>query len=146
MSEAQFSKLYDTTIYKIVLRTIHELYESDQVNSLDAIIFNGWVSAINKATGKMLNSCIVSIDVKKSEFLEIDVAYIDPKTCFKKLKGISSSKLIGITAIQPVAQMNRYDKRFISSQDVIEKLNEGSNIAAMDWQEFEHLIREIFEK
>ncbi|NLO00790.1 MAG: restriction endonuclease, partial [Bacteroidales bacterium] len=146
MSEAQFSKLYDTTIYKIVLRTIHELYESDQVNSLDAIIFNGWVSAINKATGKMLNSCIVSIEVKKSEFLEIDVAYIDPKTCFKKLKGISSSKLIGITAIQPVAQMNRYDKRFISSQDVIEKLNEGSNIAAMDWQEFEHLIREIFEK
>lgn len=38
------------------------------------------------------------------------------------------------------------DKRFIDSYDVADLLNEAPNVAAMDWEDFEHLIREIFEK
>jgi restriction system protein len=146
LSESQAFKIYDETIYKIVLRTIHELIDADQVNLIEAVIFNGWVNTINKATGKNVNNCIVSIKVNKSEFIELDLSNIDPKACFKGLKGIGSSKLSGITAIQPIAQISRNDKRFIASQDVVDKLNEGSNLAAMDWQDFEFLIREIFEK
>ena len=146
ISETQLSKIYDVAIYNITLRTLHELFEADKSDSIDAIIFNGWVNAINKATGKIVNNCIVSIQVKKTEFIEIELSNVDPKACFKSLKGIGSSKLSGITAIQPIAQINRNDKRFVAAQDVADQLNEGSNLAAMDWQDFEHLIREIFEK
>ena len=34
----------------------------------------------------------------------------------------------------------------MSAQEVAQTLDESSNLAAMDWQEFEHLIREVFEK
>ena len=146
ISETQLFKIYDIAIYNITLRTLHELFEADQSNTIEAIVFNGWVNAINKATGKMVNNCIVSIQVNKPEFIEIKLSNIDPKACFKSLKGIGSSKLSGITAIQPIAQINKNDKRFVPAQDVANKLNEGSNLAAMDWQDFEHLIREIFEK
>jgi restriction system protein len=146
ISETQLSKIYDLAIYNIILRTIHELFEADQSNSIEAIVLNGWVNAVNKATGKVVNNCIVSIQVNKSEFLEIELSNIDPKACFKSLKGIGSSKLSGITAIKPIAQINKNDKRFITAQDVADQLNEGSNLAAMDWQDFEFLIREIFEK
>jgi restriction system protein len=107
---------------------------------------NGWVKSINKATGKMTNSCIVSIQVKKEEFIDIDLLNVDPKICFKNLKGLGSSKLIGITPIQPIIQVNRNDKRFVSSYDVTQTLDEGYNLAAMGWEDFEHLIRELFEK
>lgn len=146
ISETQLFKIYDIAIYNITLRTLHELFEADQSNTIEAIVFNGWVNAINKATGKTVNNCIVSIQVNKPEFIEINLSNIDPKACFKSLKGIGSSKLSGITAIQPIAQINKNDKRFVPAQDVANKLNEGSNLAAMDWQDFEHLIREIFEK
>jgi len=146
ISETQLFKIYDIAIYNITLRTLHELFEADQSNAIEAIVFNGWVNAINKATGKTVNNCIVSIQVNKPEFIEINLSNIDPKACFKSLKGIGSSKLSGITAIQPIAQINKNDKRFVPAQDVANKLNEGSNLAAMDWQDFEHLIREIFEK
>jgi restriction system protein len=146
LSETQLFKIYDVAIYNITLRTLHELFEADKSNSIDAIIFNGWVNAINKATGKVVNNCIVSIQVKKTELFEVELSSVDPKACFKSLKGIGSSKLSGITAIQPIAQINKNDKRFVQAQDVANKLNEGSNLAAMDWQDFEHLIREIFEK
>lgn len=146
LSEAQVAKIYDETIYKITLRTIHELFEADNAEAIDAIIFNGWVEAINKATGKLVNNCIVSIQTKKEEFLEIELANVDPKTCFKNLKGIGSSKLSGIVAVQPIAQINKEDKRFVSSYDVADKINEGDNLASMDWEDFEHLLREIFGK
>jgi restriction system protein len=146
LSEAQIAKIYDETIYKITLRTLHELFEADKAEAVDAIIFNGWVENINKATGKLVNNCIVSIQTKKEEFLEIELANVDPKTCFKNLKGVGSSKLSGIVAIQPIAQINKEDKRFVSSYDVADNLNEADNLAAMKWEDFEHLMREIFGK
>jgi len=42
--------------------------------------------------------------------------------------------------------LDKDDKRFIESYDVAASLDESINIAAMDWKDFEHLIREIFEK
>lgn len=146
LSATQVAKKYDTLIYNIVLRTLHELFEADQANAIEIIVFNGWVKAINKATGKKENNCIVSIQAKKEEFVEINLSQIDPKACFKNFKGIGSSKLSGITAIQPIIQINKNDKRFVSSYDMSNTLDESSNLAAMDWEDFEHLIREIFEK
>jgi restriction system protein len=125
LSETQLSKNYDSAIYKVTLRTLHELFEADKAEALEAIIFNGWVNAINKATGKKVNNCIVTIQVKKTEFNEIELSKVDPKMCFKNLKGIGSSKLSSITAVQPIAQINKKDKRFIPSheeRDVVQNI------------------------
>jgi restriction system protein len=146
ISEAQTLKMFDTTMYNITLRTIHELFEADIANAIDAISFNGWVNAINKATGKRENNCILSMQAKKVEFIEIDLEHVDPKTCFKNFKGVGSSKLSGLTAIQPILQISRTDKRFVNHYEVASSIDSSTNLAAMDWEDFENLIREIFEK
>jgi restriction system protein len=146
ISETQKTKLYDACLYKITLRTIHELFEADKANAISAVSFNGWVNAVNRATGKRENNCILSIQAKKEEFNEIDLAHVDPKICFKNFKGIGSSKLSGMTPIQPILQINRTDKRFTNAYEVVHGVSEATNLAAMDWQDFEHLIREIFAK
>jgi restriction system protein len=124
LSETQLSKIYDSAIYKITLRTLHELFEADKAEALEEIIFNGWVNAINKATGKKVTNCIVTIRARKAEFNEIELSNVDPKTCFTNLKGIGNSKLTSITAVQPIAQINKNDKRFIPSHEVANQLNE----------------------
>lgn len=146
LPETQINKMFDETMYIITLRTIHELFEADAANAIDAISFNGWVKAINKATGKEENNCILSIQVKKSEFTGIDLSNVDPKTCFKNLKGVASSKLSSITPVQPILQISRVDKRFVESYAVADQIDNSTNLAAMDWEDFEHLIRELFEK
>ena len=146
ISEAQINKMFDETVYKITLRTLHELFEADVANAIDAVSFNGWVKSINKATGREENNCILSIQAKKMEFMEIDLGNVDPKLCFKKLKGVASSKLSSITPVQPIVQISRADKRFVNSYDVAGGIDNSTNLAAMDWEDFEHLIRELFEK
>jgi restriction system protein len=51
-----------------------------------------------------------------------------------------------MAAVAPIITINREDSRFVQAHDVAHLVDDSVNIAAMDWQEFEHLIREIFEK
>jgi restriction system protein len=146
ITDSQAEKQYDNVIYQIVLRTLHELFEADSVNALEAISLNGRVRFVSKATGRPEEACIVSIQVKKQELAAIDLKNVDPKTCFKSLKGIGSSKLHGIMAVKPVLQIDKSDRRFVEAHAVANSLDETTNIAAMDWEEFEHLIRELFQK
>ena len=144
--DAAMEKVYDALIYKITLRTIHEIFEADLVGEIDAIVFNGWVNATDKATGQEINGCIVSVQVAKHEFAAINLAKVDPKACFKKLKGVGSSKLAALVPIRPILQLDTQDERFVPSYGVADQLDDSMNLAAMDWEDFEQLIREVFEK
>jgi restriction system protein len=140
------NRLYDDLIYQIALGTINELFQADSAQALEVVVFNGWVSSVDRATGNMVNPCIVSIQVSKAEFKQINLALVEPRACFKKLKGISASTLAEMTPVRPVMQIKREDKRFIDAYSVADSLDASSNLAAMDWEDFENLIREVFEK
>jgi len=146
LSNAALNKLYDGLLYQIALRTIHELYEADVINSLDSVVFNGWVDSIDKASGQNTNFCIMSLQASKDEFLAINLEKVDPKACFKQLKGVGSSKLHGLSPVAPIISIDKEDRRFVSAYDVVDGVDESDNLATMDWQDFENLIREIFEK
>src|SRR5262249_31951421 len=45
-----------------------------------------------------------------------------------------------------IMEIKRDDDRFVESKDVLNELNPEDNLAAMDWENFEHLIRELFEQ
>ncbi len=146
VSDSEANRRYDSLLYQICLRTVHELFEADTVGAVHQVVFNGWVRSIDPATGNEANGCVLSFQVDKESFLEIDLARVDPKACFKSLKGVGSSKLHSLTPVAPMIVMDKNDRRFISSHDMADQLDEGYNLAAMDWEDFEHLIRELFEK
>lgn len=146
ISESQSAKLYDDVLYQILLRTVHELFEADVISAIDAIVFNGIVTAINRTNGKPVTSCVLSLRANRAEFLEINLAQVDPKSCFRSLKGVGSSKLHGLSPVPPIMQLRREDGRFVSAYEVAKTLDGSVNLAAMDWEDFEHLIREVFEK
>lgn len=146
LTAPQVAKLYDDLLYQVALRTVHELFEADLIAALDAVAFNGYVGAIDKATGMEANACVLSLQVGSEEFAKINLANVDPKACFKQLKGVGSSKLHGLVPVAPIIRLRRDDGRFVSAYEVAHQLHEGSNLAAMDWEDFEHLIREVFAK
>ena len=146
ISDNQLNQIYDKLIYDITLRTIHEIFESDTVLAIHAVVFNGNVEFINPANGRLASSCIVSIHATREEFSKINLQLVDSKTCFKALKGIGSSQLHSIAPVVPIMKMDKSDKRFIDSYEVQDRLTESTNIAMMDWKDFEQLVRELFEK
>ncbi len=146
VNEGWLNRTYDSVLYQIALRSLYELFQADAANAIDAVVFNGWVNSIDKATGKEVNACILSIQASKSEFMDINLAQVDAKACFRKLKGVAAAKLTALQPVRPILQLNKEDKRFVPSYNVAETLDSSSNLAAMDWEDFEHLIRQLFEE
>lgn len=144
LAASKANDLYDAVIYQLTLRTIHELFEADAANALDAVVFNGWVDRLDRGTGKQVVSYIVSIQTAKAQFAAINLRLVEPKECFRALKGLAASRLHALTPIAPVASLNREDQRFTEAREV--HVEEGANLAAMDWEEFEHLVRQFFER
>jgi len=146
ITQAARKKLFESVIYQICIRTIHELFEADVVNALNAIVFNGLVTDNNLATGVEETKIIMSVMANKDQFLDFDLSRVDPKATFKHMKGVAAASLVDLTPIPPVIQLDKTDKRFISGRNVVGKLDDTVNLAAMHWEDFEHLVRELFEK
>lgn len=145
ITDSRANQLFDVICYQICLRTVHEIFEADVVGAIAAVAFNGWVDFVDPATGHETKACILSLQVSKEEFEQINLAAVDPKTCFRNLKGVSSSRLHGLAPVPPLIRMTRSDPRFVESQAIAAKLEEGVNLATMEWSDFEHLVRELFE-
>jgi restriction system protein len=146
ISATQLNKLYDDVLYQVALRTIHEIFEADQIEAVELVVFNGYVDATDPSTGQQKTACILSVQASKQEFEAINLAKVDPRACFKSLKGVGSAKLYSLTPIAPLLIIDREDKRFVESYAVAGDLDDTVNLAAMDWEDFEHLVREVFEK
>ena len=143
MTESVISKDYEQLLYSICLRSIYELCVAKNTDSVKSVVFNGFVTAINRANGIKERKCILSLQVSKERFLALDLKNVDPKKCFKSLKGVSAAQLIDISPVQPVLSFNRNDRRFVEGKEI--SMNSGTNLASMAWEDFEHLVRELFE-
>lgn len=73
--------------------------------------------------------------------MSIDLNRIEPKACFKSLKGVSAASLSSLASIPPVIEMSKEDRRFVDGRATIDAIDNATNLAAMDWSDFEHLIR-----
>lgn len=142
----EVEELFESVAYQLVLRSIHEVFESDYAGHIQSVVFNGWVRGIDKATGKQFTSCILSCRVSRDEFKGINLHHVDPKLCFRNLKGLSAGPLHNLAPVKPVLTLSRDDPRFVESRDVLAEANAIPNLATMDWEDFEHLVRGLFEK
>jgi restriction system protein len=145
ISESERSRLYDSVLYQVALRVIMSGFASIPSEHLQRVTFNGWVDYVDRASGMDERSCILTVGANRSDVDRIDFERVDPKECFRSLKGVAASKLIGLAPVAPLQRPRIVDSRFVESHDVASSLNAGMNIAAMDWQEFEHLVRQVFE-
>ena len=147
LSDSYMESLYDNVIYQLTLVVIRQLFNSKGVlPEFDTVVFNGKVETIDKANGKIIKPCILSVSVTRDDVWDIIPEHVDAKEWFKSMKGVSATKLALATAVPPIATVDTNDKRFVESYEVANNLNESTNLASMDWKDFENLIRELFEK
>jgi restriction system protein len=109
LKDQEIKSLYDGVVYQVALRTIHEVLEADEIDAIDAVVFNGWVHYVDPRTGDDTKACIASVQATKHEFSRINLAAVDPKECFRSLKGVAAAKLACIAPVAPILQLNKED-------------------------------------
>jgi restriction system protein len=145
-SKRDFRDLYESIVYQIILRSAWEIFKGDMESQVEAAVVNGYVESINDATGHEETKCTISLEAHREDVLRLNLSRLDPKACFQDLNGVSASSLEEVSPVTPMAQVAENDARFTEGREVGANMEQGKNIASMDWEEFEHLIRELFEK
>ena len=144
-TDNQISKKYDNVIYQLALVYLNRVFSINKVFDLfDAVVLNGMVNTIDKSTGNEMVACILSVRVNKEKFESLNLASIDAKSWFRSVKGVAAANIANITPVQPIQVLDKEDERFIEGYSVIDSINEGVNLAAIDWKDFENLINEVF--
>ena len=146
LNQTQRKELVPKVHPAILLRTAYEVFLSNFNETIDLLVLNGWVKFDDPATGINTKAYTASLMVEREQIVGLNLTKIDPVVAFNSLHGKSAGKLVEIIPIEPVLTLNRNDSRFVNAKEVLRGLGTETNLAAMDWQDFEHLIRELFEK
>lgn len=146
MKQREFEEYYNSVLYQIAIRTLHEIFEADYAHTVDTVGLNGFVSGFDRKTGKPFRNCIISLQVNRAEFEELELDHVGSQECFRHLKGVSAGSLVALASVKPILELNTNDKRIIHAATVLDQVAESQNLASMDWQQFEVLIRDLFER
>lgn len=144
-TDNQITKKYDNVVYQLALIYLNRVFGINKEYDLfDAVVLNGMVNTIDKSTGNDTVACILSVRVNRENFESLNLSSIDPKAWFRSAKGVAAANIANVTPVQPIQILDKNDERFIEGYSVIDSINEGVNLAAIDWKDFENLISEVF--
>lgn len=142
----EVKEIYQDIVASICLRTIHEVLEADQNDSLAVVVFNGFVQAVDPATGQDIRPCLISVRTTKEVFKKIDLSRIEKKACLRNLGAQVSPRPAELQAVKPVIEFDMVDKRFVEQSDILGDLESRPNLMDLNPFEFENLVSNLFER
>jgi restriction system protein len=146
--DAETKKLYEKLIARVALRTLAEAFDAAPSSLVSGIVFNGYVSAKDRATGKPVRPLLLSVQAMRDAFAEIvlDEPELDPKACLKGfLNALFSPRPYDLEPVEPVLKFDLSKYKFVEEIDVIAGLDSRPDLLALTPGEFEHLTRRLFE-
>ena len=143
-SISEIKAIYQDVVAAVCLRTINELFESDQGNHIDVVVFNGFVQSVDPATGKDVRPCLISVQTTRERFGELVLSKIDKTACLRNLGADVSPRASELQAVKPVVEFNMVDKRFVEESDVLNDLESRPNLMELNPFEFENFISNLF--
>ena len=144
-NQKEIKQVCEVFYQSIVLKIAVELANHIKCQSDIAIVINGWADYTVKATGNKKRAYCASLMAKIEALRELNLKTLDPLIAFNSLKGIAARSL-ELTPITPQVKINVEDKRFVEAKDILGKMSNEQNLASMNWEDFEHLCRELFER
>lgn len=146
VSAASRRKIANATYCAILIRSMYEAVQSDRDAVIEGIAANGQMTFIDRAVGHTKTETIASVFASREAISGLNLANIDPIACFRSLKGLYAAGAEDYTPVPPVMIIDRTDQRIVPAKDVLGGLTDQTNLAAMEWEDFEHLVRQLFEK
>ena len=143
-SETAKKKLVKESLFSMMVWVGHVLGTQLQGKSVKQIGINVHQSWFDPATGQPASGIIASVMGSIDHLASLNIKKVDPIACIRDLKGIVTPSLENQSQIRPIFTLNTDDSRLVESQDVDGSLLDESNLAAMPWEDFEQLVRQLF--
>lgn len=91
---------YNAFVHGVVLRTVHEVWESDRAGHVDTVALTASTAHIDPATGQLVSTPLVALAADRATFEGIDLAQVTPLETLKYLKAVVSKNPHGLVSIE----------------------------------------------
>jgi restriction system protein len=142
--QSEIKQRYANLIACVALRTLHEIFGATPGEIVDAVMFNGRVSTIDKATGKPARPHLLSVSADRATFADLVLESVQPAACLKRLNALVSPNPFDLEAVEPFIEFDLKRFRFTDDLDVVSGLDARPNLLKLTPTEFEHLVRQLF--
>ncbi|WP_411344673.1 restriction endonuclease [Paenibacillus sp. WLX1005] len=142
--DQEIKNLYADVVASVALRTIHEVFDADQANIIEVIVFSAYVHSVDPATGKDIAPYLISTRVIKEKFKELDLSRVEKSVCLRNLGAQVSPRPSELQAVKPVLEFNMVDKRFVDHESLLDSLQSLPNLMDLNPYEFEKLVTDLF--
>lgn len=138
-------KLVRTILYSLIVRIAYLAARYVPRFTVKSVVVNVKQQWFDPATGQQRSGIIATVQAPTEYLCSLDLGKLNPEACVRHLKGIVTPNLDSINPVRPIFVLNKTDDRLIAGKNVSEKLEDEANLAAMPWEDFEHLVAQLFE-
>jgi hypothetical protein len=100
----QVKDLYSTTIAQLALLSLAVILAADNERRIEAVVFNGYVDAVDPARGQPIRPCLISARVTHDAFAGIGLGQVDPSACLERLSATVSQNPAELVPVQPLGE------------------------------------------
>jgi restriction system protein len=86
--ENEIRQRYRRLISCVTLRTLHEIFSATSPAVVQAVIFTGHVTTIDRATGQTVRPALLSVSAQRSAFAELVLAAVEPVACLARMNAV----------------------------------------------------------
>ncbi|WP_406690043.1 restriction endonuclease [Saccharopolyspora sp. ID03-671] len=146
--KADVQETYARVLAQSAVRVLSESFSASPVSLVSDIVLNGFVSAIDPATGQTIRPCLLSVQVTRDLYDELllDSDGFDSQACLKRLNAIVSPHPYDLEPVRPVVKFDLSRYKTVAGMDVVAGMDSRMDLLSLKPVEFEHLVRALFEK
>lgn len=145
--DAEIKHLYRELVARVTLRVVAEVFYATSAPLVGSVVFNGFVSARDRATGQPVRPCVISLVATRElvDGLVLDESELDPVRCLAHLHAIVSPHPYDLEPVKPVTYFDPTRYKLIDELGAVAGLDHRLDLLALSSVEFEYLIRRLFE-
>jgi len=134
-------RLHEQAIFSVVLRSLYELVQADASRKISRIVLNGYVQHRHAISQELIRSYVLALNAPSSRIAPLAMECIDAREALQRLGAHASKSMCEPDAIEPIVHGDESsnEHEFRSGPFNVQ------DAAAVSWERFEHLVKELFE-
>ncbi len=144
-SDAAKRKLIKQCLCSLLIRASYIAARFRVTEQFSSVVVNVDQDWFDLATGQPRSGVIASLQAPVSYLEALDLSKLDAEVAVKHLKAIMTPSVEMLSPVRPIFTLDTKDDRVVVSRDVSSEMDSEENLAAMEWEDFEHLVAQLFE-
>ncbi|MBE1576069.1 restriction endonuclease [Amycolatopsis roodepoortensis] len=142
---AEVRQRYADLIAQLALLALRDTFTATSAQQVSEVTVNCHLSTTDRATGKAIRPCLLTVSATRDKFDELVLDKLEPRDCLRHLNALMSPHPYDVEPIKPIFDPDLTRFRLVDAHSVAAGLDSRTVLVEQTPNEFEHLVRELFE-